>query len=81
MDVRAASHDWRRKLLGGALLAEAAGELSSSPGGTVEELCSGLVELVGEHLDDDVALLALRAHPEDAPRPAEAGPVRVPQGL
>ncbi|MBC3763455.1 GAF domain-containing protein [Quadrisphaera sp. RL12-1S] len=64
-----------------AWLAQAAGELASSPGVTVEGLCDGLVALVGDHLDDDVALLALRAHPEDAPRPAEAGPVRVPAGL
>ncbi|MGQ7297729.1 GAF domain-containing protein [Quadrisphaera sp. KR29] len=64
-----------------AWLAHAAGELASSPGGTVEQLCDGLVGLVGDHLDDDVALLALRAHPEDAPRPPEAGPVRVPARL
>jgi len=31
-------------------------------------------ELIGEHPDDDCAVLAVRAHPEAAPRPAEAGP-------
>jgi len=46
--------------------------------------CAGLVldqlldvlqrELIGEHPDDDCAVLAVRAHPEDSPRPAEAGP-------
>jgi PAS domain S-box-containing protein len=30
---------------------------------------------------DDVALLALRLHPQDAPRPAEAGPQTVPPGI
>ena len=64
-----------------AWLAQAVAELADSPTGTLEELCDALVALVGDHLDDDVALLALRAHPEDAPRPVEAGPVRVPEGL
>ena len=31
-------------------------------------------ELIGDRPDDDCAVLAVRAHPEDAPRPAEAGP-------
>ncbi|MBF5080791.1 SpoIIE family protein phosphatase [Quadrisphaera sp. INWT6] len=67
-----------------AWLAEAAGELVSSTGAqqvSLEELCDGLLQLVGDHLDDDVALLALRAHPEDAPRPTQAGPSHVPDGL
>ena len=33
---------------------------------------------VGSDLEDDVAMLAVRAHPEDEPRPAEAGPGHVP---
>jgi PAS domain S-box-containing protein len=33
-----------------------------------------LAELVGDQPEDDVALLAVRFHPEDEPRPAEAGP-------
>ena len=32
-------------------------------------------------LPDDVALVAVRAHPEDRPRPAEAGPNRLPPGV
>ncbi len=64
-----------------AWLAEAVAELADSPAVTLEGLCDGLLALVGEHLDDDVALLALRAHPEDAPRPVEAGPVQVPERL
>lgn len=50
-------------------------------GADLEQLCDGLLAAVGGHLDDDVALLALRAHPEDAPRPPEAGPAHVPAGL
>ena len=42
---------------------------------TLEELLDHLVtELVGRSPDDDCALLAVRAHPEDRPRPPEAGP-------
>ncbi|WP_432573492.1 GAF domain-containing SpoIIE family protein phosphatase [Kineococcus sp. SYSU DK005] len=50
-------------------------------GADLEQLCDGLLAAVAGHLDDDVALLALRAHPEDAPRPPEAGPAHVPAGL
>jgi len=46
-----------------AWLAEATAQMARS---TLEELCDALVELVGDHLDDDVALLALRARSEDA---------------
>ncbi|WP_194906405.1 SpoIIE family protein phosphatase [Quadrisphaera sp. INWT6] len=67
--------------VGLAWLAQAAADLVVAPGSTLDDLCDGLLALVGGHLDDDVALLALRAHPEDEPRPAEAGPVRVPEGL
>lgn len=52
-----------------AWLAQAAADLDH---GTLDELCDGLLELVGQ-VEDDVALLALRAHPEDVPRPVEAG--------
>jgi serine phosphatase RsbU (regulator of sigma subunit) len=43
------------------------------------ELCDRLLAELGA-VDDDVALLALRVHPEDWVRPAEAGPRRVPEG-
>jgi len=44
-----------------------------------DELCDRLLgELAGQL--DDVALLAVRLHPEDRPRPPEAGPRRVPPG-
>jgi serine phosphatase RsbU (regulator of sigma subunit) len=51
-------------------------------GQPLEELCDGLLgELLAEGAEDDVAVLAVRAHPEDAQRPAEAGPIRVPAAL
>ncbi|WP_369141125.1 SpoIIE family protein phosphatase [Modestobacter versicolor] len=45
----------------------------------LEELCDAVLAELSE-MDDDVALLAIRAHPEDRPRPAEAGPRRMPEG-
>jgi hypothetical protein len=45
----------------------------------LEQLCDRVLDqLVGEHPADDVALVAVRLHREDRPRPAEAGPTRVP---
>jgi serine phosphatase RsbU (regulator of sigma subunit) len=45
-------------------------------------LCDRLLEeLLGEGVEDDVAVLAVRAHPVTAERPAEAGPERVPPAL
>jgi PAS domain S-box-containing protein len=44
----------------------------------LDELCDALLEGVAERLEDDVALLAVRAHPEGRPRPPEAGPERLP---
>jgi hypothetical protein len=49
-------------------------EVLARRGVPLEELCDGLLEELGTDLEDDVALLAVRAHPEDRPRPAEAGP-------
>jgi serine phosphatase RsbU (regulator of sigma subunit) len=44
----------------------------------LEQLCDALLaELLGG-LEDDVALLAIRAHPQDRPRPPEAGPEKLP---
>ncbi|SDN78819.1 PAS domain S-box-containing protein [Klenkia soli] len=51
-------------------------------GGTLEELCDGLVSrLVDGRNDDDIALVAVRLHRQDQPRPPEAGPTQVPPGL
>jgi serine phosphatase RsbU (regulator of sigma subunit) len=38
-------------------------------------------KLVGDRQRDDVAVLAVRLHPEDRPRPPEAGPNRLPPGI
>ncbi len=46
----------------------------------LEELCDRVLGELAGRVDDDVALLAIRAHPEDRPRPPSAGPVRVPEG-
>jgi serine phosphatase RsbU (regulator of sigma subunit) len=45
----------------------------------LEILCDRLLaEMLGEGVEDDVAVLAVRAHPVDAPRPVEAGPEILP---
>jgi serine phosphatase RsbU (regulator of sigma subunit)/PAS domain-containing protein len=51
-------------------------EVGSRP---LQEVCDLVVErLVDGRPDDDVALVAVRLHPQDRPRPAEAGPRRLP---
>ena len=51
-------------------------ELADRP---LQELLDALLErLVDGRPEDDVALVAVRLHPQDLPRPAEAGPVSVP---
>ena len=57
-------------------LARAVADLAHLP---LDDLCDALLAQVGNRVEDDVALLALRAHPEDAPRPAEAGPGNDPR--
>jgi serine phosphatase RsbU (regulator of sigma subunit) len=50
-------------------------ELADRP---LEELLDEVLErLVDGHPEDDVALVAVRLHGQDRPRPAEAGPVEV----
>jgi serine phosphatase RsbU (regulator of sigma subunit) len=59
-----------------ARLKAALAELADQPLGV---LCDEVIErLRPEGLQDDVALVAVRLHPEDHARPAEAGPERVP---
>jgi serine phosphatase RsbU (regulator of sigma subunit) len=59
-----------------ARLEAALTELADRP---LAELCDAVIErLQPEVLQDDVALVAIRLHPEDRPRPPEAGPERVP---
>ena len=52
-------------------------------GGTsLEELCDTLLaRMLPVDGADDVAIVAVRAHPEDRPRPPEAGPNRLPPGV
>ncbi|MBF0686386.1 MAG: SpoIIE family protein phosphatase [Cellulomonas sp.] len=40
----------------------------------LEEFCDAVVDELGPSHDDDVAMLAVRAFPQDEPRPPEAGP-------
>lgn len=62
-----------------AALREAVRDLGAVP---LEELCDTLLaRLVPEPGSDDVALVAVRAYPEDRPRPPEAGPNRLPPGI
>ncbi len=62
-----------------ARLQQAVGELLP---GTLDELCDGLIDqLVHGRNDDDIALVAVRLHPQDQPRPASAGPNVQPVGL
>ncbi len=49
---------------------------------TLQELSDELLaRLVPERADDDVALVAVRTHPQDRPRPPEAGPQDVPDSV
>ncbi|WP_040338933.1 SpoIIE family protein phosphatase [Candidatus Blastococcus massiliensis] len=59
-----------------ARLREVFAELAHRPLG---ELCDEVIaRLRPEGLQDDVALVAIRLHPEDEPRPREAGPEELP---
>jgi serine phosphatase RsbU (regulator of sigma subunit) len=60
-------------------LVEALRECAGLP---LAELCDRvLARLFLPDAEDDVAVLAVRLHPEDHPRPPEAGPHRVPPGI
>jgi PAS domain S-box-containing protein len=60
-----------------ARLRTALAELADRP---LDQLCDEVIErLRPEGLQDDVALVAIRLHPEDLPRPASAGPEHVPE--
>jgi serine phosphatase RsbU (regulator of sigma subunit) len=62
-----------------ARLREALEELADRP---LAELCDAVIDrLRPEGLQDDVALVAVRLHPEDRPRPPAAGPERLPPGF
>ncbi len=54
-------------------------QLAASAGRSLADLCDGLLAaMVGEDAEDDVAVLAVRAHPVGGERPAEAGPEVLP---
>ena len=60
-------------------LAEAVAALRGS---TLDELCDGVLARMVDHTpEDDVALVAIRLHRQDQPRPPEAGPQHVPPGI
>ena len=53
-----------------------------SAGLPLDALCDRLLaEMLGDGVEDDVAVLAVRAHPVDADRPAEAGPELLPPAV
>ncbi|WP_245886481.1 SpoIIE family protein phosphatase [Kineococcus xinjiangensis] len=59
------------------LLRKAVADLAGTP---LDELCDGILDrLLPEQPEDDVALVAVRLHLQDRPRPPEAGPRRVPR--
>jgi serine phosphatase RsbU (regulator of sigma subunit) len=56
--------------------------LAGSTGLPLDQLCDRLLsELLGTGVEDDVAVLAVRAHPVHAERPLEAGPEIVPPAI
>ena len=60
-------------------LRETLSELAHLP---LEQLLDEVLErLVDGRPEDDVALVAVRLHPQDRPRPREAGPERVPDAV
>ncbi len=59
-----------------ALLRSTLAELADLP---LDGLCDTLLaRMLPDQAEDDVALVAVRLHRQDRPRPAEAGPTRVP---
>ncbi|GAC1597820.1 MAG: hypothetical protein NVS3B21_22740 [Acidimicrobiales bacterium] len=58
-----------------ALLRDTLGELWNL---SLDSLCDQLVARLGGQADDDVAIVAVRLHRQDLPRPPEAGPERLP---
>lgn len=61
-------------------LARLRAALTELAGATLDELCDGVLARLAADGEDDVALIAVRMHAEDAPRPAEAGPNVLPPG-
>jgi PAS domain S-box-containing protein len=56
--------------------------LEELAGRDLDELCDELLaRMLPETIDDDVALVAVRLHPQNRPRPAEAGPNVIPPNV
>jgi hypothetical protein len=56
--------------------------LSGSADLPLDALCDRLLaEMLGEGVEDDVAVLAVRAHPVHVARPVEAGPELLPPAI
>jgi PAS domain S-box-containing protein len=56
--------------------------LADLAGRDLDELCDELLaRMLPTEPDDDVALVAVRLHPQDGPRPPEAGPTRIPTNI
>ncbi len=56
--------------------------LAELAGRDLDQLCDDLLaRLLPDRPHDDVALVAVRRHPQNGPRPAEAGPNRIPPYL
>ena len=56
--------------------------LATLAGRDLDELCDELLaRMLPAAVDDDVALIALRLHPQRRPRPPEAGPNRIPDNV
>jgi PAS domain S-box-containing protein len=63
-------------------MARLKGVLAELQGLPLEDLCDAVLDrLRPQGLQDDVALVAIRLHPQDRPRPREAGPRRLPPGI
>jgi PAS domain S-box-containing protein len=56
--------------------------LSELAGRDLDLICDELLtRMLPAEVDDDVALIAVRLHPQDRPRPEEAGPNRIPDDV
>jgi PAS domain S-box-containing protein len=63
-------------------LARLTAALRELAGRELDDLCDEVVaRLLPERPDDDVAIAAVRLHPQDHPRPPEAGPGRAPDAV
>ena len=57
-------------------------ELEALAGQDLDRICDQLLErMLLDSPDDDVAIVAVRLHPQDRPRPPEAGPNRIPSNV